>query len=213
MGVEYVQHMGSDQMIADAARVSTHTDGEGRPHEGLVRRLWEDGHTSPFEHTALTVRVEVPIFVAREWMRHRTQSFNEVSGRYSELEPVFYLPGDERPLVQVGKAMDYRRGPGSFEQRELVTQPNHTTVAYTAWWNYREMLDAGIAREVARNILPVSLYTSFYATANLNNWLRFLTLRTDQTALYEIREAAVKVEQIIADLWPVAHDAWSESKI
>ncbi|WP_029090073.1 FAD-dependent thymidylate synthase [Brevibacterium album] len=207
MGVSYVHHMGSDQMIADAARVSTRTDGEERPHEALVRRLWTDGHTSPFEHTALTVRAEVPIFVAREWMRHRTQAFNEVSGRYSELEPVFYLPGDDRPLVQSGKAMDYRREAGDADQADR-TDAAHSLRAIESWRWYQVLLNNGIAREVARNVLPVSLYTSFYATANLNNWLKFLTLRTDETALYEIREAASQVEAIIADLWPVTYGAW-----
>ena len=112
MRVEYVDHMGDDRRIAQAARVSVGNDRSDRPHEGLVRRLWADQHTSTFEHNVLTVMVDVPIFVAREWHRHRTFAYNEISARYSEVAPVFYVPGEDRPLVQTGKAMDYRREPG-----------------------------------------------------------------------------------------------------
>ena len=206
MRVEYVDHMGDDKRIAQAARVSTGNDQSDRPHEGLVKRLWRDQHTSTFEHNVLTVRVEVPIFVAREWMRHRTQAFNEISGRYTEMKPVFYRPGVERPLVQVGKAMDYRRVVGSVAQDELSGEA-HRAVAEYAWGYYQHMLERGIAREVARNVLPSSLFTQFYATANLRNWLHFVELRTDETALWEIRQAAFMVEGIIAGLWPVAHGA------
>lgn len=209
MRVAYVDHMGNDKRIAQAARVSTGNDQSDRPHEGLVKRLWQDQHTSTFEHNTLTVRVEVPIFVAREWMRHRTQAFNEISGRYSEMEPIFYVPGEDRPLVQTGKAMDYRREAGSRDQSH-ATSHLHGAIAWRAWGAYQEMLEQGIAREVARNVLPVSLYTRFYATANLRNWLHFVELRTDETALWEIRQAALMVEGLISGLWPVAHGAYRD---
>ena len=207
--VTYIDSMGDDRRIAQAARVSTGNDQSDRPHEGLVKRLWRDQHTSTFEHNTLTVRVEVPIFVAREWMRHRTQAFNEISGRYSEMEPVFYVPGEDRPLVQTGKAMDYRREAGD-EIQARATSDLHRSVARRAWSYYQSMLDAGVAREVARNVLPVSLYTQFYATANLRNWLHFVELRTDETALWEIRQAALMVEGLISGLWPVAHGAYRD---
>ena len=210
MGVEYVSHMGDDKRIAQAARVSTGNDDSERPHEGLVRRLWADGHTSTFEHNTLTVMVEVPIFVAREWMRHRTFAFNEISARYSEMEPVFYVPGEDRPLVQTGKAMDYRREKGDKVQ-EAFTADMHGAVARGAWGAYQEMLEQGVAREVARNVLPVSLYTRFYATANLRNWLHFIALRTDPTALWEIREAACQVADLIQEKWPTAWAAYKET--
>lgn len=210
MRVEYIDHMGDDKRIAQAARVSTGTDQSDRPHEGLVKRLWRDQHTSTFEHNTLTVRVEVPIFVAREWMRHRTQSFNEISARYSEMKPVFYVHGEDRPLVQSGKAMDYRREPGDESQSRL-TAGLHKWSATAVWAFYEAMLEHGIAREVARNVLPVSLYTRFYATANLLNWFRFLTLRTDPTALHEIRDAATQVEAIIQQHWPTAWAAYNEA--
>lgn len=209
MRVAYVDHMGNDKRIAQAARVSTGNDQSDRPHEGLVKRLWQDQHTSTFEHNTLTVRVEVPIFVAREWMRHRTQAFNEISGRYSEMEPVFYVPGEDRPLVQVGKAMDYRREAGSPILRAVADRLMRIA-GKGAWRLYEYMLRKGVAREVARNVLPVSLYTRFYATANLRNWLHFIALRTDPTALWEIRQAALMVEGLISGLWPVAHGAYRD---
>ena len=207
--VTYIDSMGDDKRIAQAARVSTGNDQSDRPHEGLVKRLWRDQHTSTFEHCTLTVMVEVPIFVAREWMRHRTFAFNEISARYSEMEPVFYVPGEDRPMVQTGKAMDYRREPGDKHQRARSSAA-HRMMAEDAWDDYQDMLEFGIAREVARNVLPVSLYTRFYATANLRNWLHFIALRTDPTALWEIREAAKQVVDIIADHWPTAWEAYFE---
>ena len=209
MRVAYVDHMGNDKRIAQAARVSTGNDQSDRPHEGLVKRLWQDQHTSTFEHNTLTVRAEVPIFVAREWMRHRTQAFNEISGRYSEMEPIFYVPGEDRPLVQTGKAMDYRREAGSPILR-AVTDRLMRIAGKGAWRLYEYLLRKGVAREVARNVLPVSLYTRFYATANLRNWLHFVELRTDPTALWEIRQAALMVEGLISGLWPVAHGAYRD---
>ena len=210
MRAEYVDHLGDDRRIAQAARVSVGNDGSDRPHEGLVRRLWADQHTSTFEHNVLTVMVDVPIFVAREWHRHRTFAYNEISARYSEVAPVFYVPGEDRPLVQTGKAMDYRREPGDDLQARAASDL-HGSVARRAWVAYQSMLEAGIAREVARNVLPVSMYTRFYATANLRNWMHFIALRTDETALWEIRDAARQVEAIIAVLWPVAQGAFAES--
>ena len=210
MRIEYVDHMGDDKRIAQAARVSVGNDQSDRPHEGLVKRLWQDQHTSTFEHNVLTVMAEVPIFVAREWHRHRTFAYNEISARYSEVAPVFYVPCEDRPLVQTGKAMDYRREPGGEHQQKRVTAA-HRMMAEDAWDDYQSMLEAGIAREVARNVLPVSMYTRFYATANLRNWMHFIDLRTDETALWEIRDAARQVEAIIAELWPVAHGAFAES--
>ena len=210
MRVTYIDSMGDDKRIAQAARVSTGNDDSDRPYEGLVRRLWSDGHTSPFEHNTLTVMVEVPIFVAREWMRSRTQSYSEISARYTEMGPVFYTPGEDRPLVQVGKAMDYRREAGDMGQKAQASSA-HRTVAEDAWFDYQYMIDAGIAREVARNVLPVSLYTRFYATANLRNWLAFIKLRTDPTALHEIQDAACQVADLIQEKWPTAWAAYEET--
>ena len=118
MQVDYIHHMGDDLTVVNSARVSMgthHTELTDRD-KGLIRRLIRDRHVSTLEHCALTVRVEVPIFVAREWMRHSSQSFNEISGRYAELEPVFYIPNQNRPIVQTGKPMDYKREMGNERQ-------------------------------------------------------------------------------------------------
>lgn len=211
MQVDYIHHMGDDLTVVNSARVSmgTHHEELTARDQGLIRRLIRDRHVSTLEHCALTVRVEVPIFVAREWMRHSSQSFNEISGRYAELEPVFYIPNQNRPIVQTGKPMDYRREAGSELQCDRAV--SHHRVAASEGWNaYRELLSYGIAREVARNVLPVGLYTRFYATANLRSWLSFLDQRTDETALHEIREAAHKVQQILEQHYPETMQAWKE---
>ena len=211
MQVDYVHHMGDDLTVVNSARVSMgnhHTELTDRD-KGLIRRLIRDRHVSTLEHCALTVRVEVPIFVAREWMRHSSQSFNEISGRYAEFEPVFYTPDDDRPIVQAGKPMDYQRELGTItqHQRVAVDVAHATTVAYES---YKSMLAEGVAKEVARNVLPVNLYTKFYATANLRSWLSFLDQRTHETALHEIREAAHKVQQILEQHYPETMQAWKE---
>ena len=211
MRVEYVDSMGDDKRIAQAARVSTGNDDSDRPYEGLVRRLWSDQHTSTFEHNTLTVMAEVPIFVAREWMRSRTFAYNEISARYTEMEPVFYIPSEDRPLVQTGKAMDYRREAGDSGQFNR-THAAHCLQASAAWDWYQSMIEEGIAREVARNVLPVSLYTRFYATANLRNWLHFIKLRADPTALHEIQDAARQVADLIQEKWPTAWAAYEETQ-
>ena len=210
MSVELVDYMGSDERIARAARVSSGADTSA-PYEGLVRKLIQSDppHTSPFEHCVLTVRVEVPKRVAWEWMRHRTQSFSELSTRYAEMDPVFFAPPKDRPIMQVGKPMDYRRNLADPETYRRVTRDRIALAEY-AMGLYREQLDQGVAREVAAEVFPSYFYTAFYATANLNNWFKFLYLRTDPTALWEIQEAGAKVEEIIAKLWPVAYGAWKD---
>lgn len=213
MEVEHVHHMGNDLTVVNSARVSMgnhHTELTERD-KGLIRRLIRDRHMSTLEHCALTVRVEVPIFVAREWMRHSSQSFNEISGRYAELDPVFYIPNLSRPSIQTGKPMDYQREHGTEEQHQRM-HSHYMTAITIAYERYKSMLADGIAKEVARNVLPVGTYTKFYATANLRSWLSFLDQRTDKTALHEIREAANKVQHILEQHYPETMQAWKETK-
>lgn len=213
MHVELVDQMGDDLSVVRAARVSTGTDKriepEGAP-EALIRFLMSNRHASPFEHVTATFRMEVPIFVAREWMRHRTQSFNEESGRYRELEPHFYQPSYEhRPVKQMGKPGAYDLRHGHHEQRKTVRKC--TEQAYRmAWDEYCIMLEEGIAREVARMVLPVGIYTSFYATANLRNWFNFLALRTEGQAMFEIRQAAQMIEVELEKVAPISLACWQE---
>lgn len=213
MNVEYVDHMGTDLTIVNAARVSLGRRSEelNDADRGLIRYLMREKHASPFEHCSLTVLVDAPIAVAREWMRHRTQSYNEFSTRYSEVkEPQFYVPSGWDMRTQVGKPGAYTYVPmpldASVDAMQVMSE------AYTAAEDaYTALLDLGVAREVARNVLPLGMHTTFYATANLRNWLNFLHLRLSGTALREIRVLADKVDNMIAQRWPETHNAWCEN--
>jgi thymidylate synthase (FAD) len=216
MTVDLIKTDIDDETVLHAARVSTKgelgtaVDWNERDH-GLLRYLMREQHMSPFEHGSVTFFIHCPIFVAREFMRHRTWSFNEESGRYRQLEPVFYLPNAGRPLVQEGKVGHYTFAPGT-EQQYLSVEHNLQRV-YTASYNaYNRLLEEGIAREVARAVLPVGIYTSFYATAKLRNVLEFLNLRLAENALFEIRDVAHQIQQhmkIIASRTMIAWEDFS----
>lgn len=184
---------------------------------GLINFLYRERHMSPFEHGSFTFYIDTPIFVAREFMRHRTWSYNETSGRYKELAPRFYLIGDERPVTQKGKVGAYRFEEGTSEQYGNIYA--NTTLSYSnAWQAYQNMLNAGVAKEVARNVLPVGTMTSFYATANPRNVMQFLLLRNDDNALYEIREVAKVIEEKFAEAMPLTYAAykkydWRDEKV
>lgn len=213
----------SDEDVCRAAWVSNFGDdarqrlAEPGRQEGLINFLMRERHNSCFEHGSLTFFVDTPIFVAREFMRHRTFSYNETSGRYKELEPRFYLIDSERPVVQKGKVGAYRFDGGSDEQYGLTFA--NTTLAYAhAWQAYQNMLDAGVAREVARNVLPVGTMTQFYVTGNPRNWMQFFLLRNDPNALHEIREVAKAIEAEFARQMPYTYDAfkkydWRDEKV
>ncbi|WP_425543589.1 FAD-dependent thymidylate synthase [Streptomyces luteireticuli] len=183
--VELVKHSAADSDVLWAARVST--AGEQSLEEitkdperskGLINFLMRDRHGSPFEHNSMTFFINAPIFVFREFMRHRVGwSYNEESGRYRELQPVFYVPGKDRKLVQEGRPGKYVFVEGTDEQHETTSRAMEKSYrdAYAA---YQEMLDAGVAREVARSVLPVGLFSSMYATCNARSLMHFLNLRT-----------------------------------
>lgn len=216
--VDLIDYMGSDRSIILAARVSVvgieDQDYDDEEYAGLINYLVKYRHGTPFEHNSVTLRVSAPIFVFREWHRHRVQSFNEQSGRYSQLEPVFHVPAADRPLVNAGTSARPKMVPGDSEQYER--QASRMKKAYElAYWAYEEALEDGVAKEVAREVLPVAIYSSMYATANLRAWFSFLSLRVfsqDATFVsypqYEIEQAARKVEDIIAELFPIAYSAF-----
>lgn len=217
ISVEYIQHMGDDEIIAKAARVSTGKDQENHQKKaGLINYLAREGHTSPFEHTALTVRIEAPIFVAREAMRHRTFSFNEISGRYAKLKPEFYVPGEARPLINKGSGahpdLVHPACDEEYSEEYLGTHGSHNLLYHEAWEWYLTMLENGIATEVARNVLPVGTYTAWYMTGNLHAWFKFLELRDGSKGhpQYEIVQLAQQVWPIIEEYWPIAASAWKE---
>lgn len=175
--------------------------------EGLINFLYGNKHMSPFEHNWMTFYIETPIFVAREFMRHRTWSYNEMSGRYTELPGRMWMIDDERPIVQSGKIGAYKFVQGTPEQYGLVYA--ETSLSYIqAWQSYNNMLNGGIAKEVARNVLPVGTMTQFYASANVRNIMQFLVLRNDEHALQEIRDVAVEIEMQFAKAMPKTYKAF-----
>ncbi|MTA05729.1 MAG: FAD-dependent thymidylate synthase, partial [Actinobacteria bacterium] len=183
--VELVRSTANDRDVLFAARVSTqgeqslegNADDATDRDKGLINYLMRDRHGSPFEHNSMTFYVQAPIFVFREFMRHRIASYNEESGRYRELRPVFYVPGADRNLVQVGKTGSYEFTPGTPEQTQLV-DTEVRAVCTEAYASYQRMLEAGVAREVARMVLPVTIYSSMYVTMNARSLMNFLSLRT-----------------------------------
>jgi thymidylate synthase (FAD) len=184
MRVLLADHMGDDITVCTTARVEdpgvlatrfTTLRLEDRD-KGLLRMLMRDRHGTPWEAVVFRFYIEAPIFVAREALRHRIASVNETSARYRELEPVFYAPEPGRNLVQTGKPGAYRFEGGTTGQRLLVDDMVRTQSA-SAYQAYQMMLTSGVAREVARTVLPVNIYTSWYVTINLRSLLNFLSLR------------------------------------
>jgi thymidylate synthase (FAD) len=215
--VELVRSSASDSDVLFAARVSTQGEQSLGGNEAdatdrdkvLINYLMRDRHGSPFEHNSMTFYVHAPIFVFREFMRHRIASYNEESGRYRELRPVFYVPGPDRNLVQIGKTGHYEFVPGTPEQTELVDREVRA-VCEEAYASYQRMLEAGVAREVARMVLPVTIYSSMYVTMNARSLMNFLSLRTMREGTHfpsfpqrEIEMVAEKMENFWVDLMPM----------
>jgi thymidylate synthase (FAD) len=221
--VELVKHTAGDSDVLWAARVSTageqsleelHKDPERS--KGLINYLMRDRHGSPFEHNSMTFFISAPIFVFREFMRHRVGwSYNEESGRYRELQPVFYVPGQDRKLVQEGRPGKYVFIDGSPEQHKVVSEAMIDSYR-RSYETYQEMLAAGIAREVARAVLPVGLFSSMYATCNARSLMHFLGLRTQHELAKvesfpqrEIEMVGEKMEQHWAKLMPLTYAAFN----
>jgi thymidylate synthase (FAD) len=215
--VELVEVAGSDEMIARAARVSTLNDLGDFMHDKdkLINFLMKNRHGSPFEHGMITFRIEAPIFVWREMMRHRIGvSYNEQSGRYAEMKGEFYIPNKRRPLVQVGKPGAYRFEPGDAEQFHRMDGQIYN-VCQAAWNAYQFLLNDGVAKEVARMCLPVNVYSAAYVTMNPRSLMHFLSLRTKVEGStfpsypqQEIQLVADRIESIFSGLFPFTHDAF-----
>jgi thymidylate synthase (FAD) len=224
MTVELVKSSASDADVIWAARVSTAGEttlekvGESSERDaGLINYLARERHGSPFEHTSMTFFVSAPIFVFREFMRHRIASYNEESGRYRELRPVFYIPNKDRKLVQVGKTGAYTFVDGTPEQLEITVNAIKET-CILAYENYQKILASGVAREVARAVLPVTLYSSMYVTMNARALMNFLSLRTSSPDSHfpsypqrEIEMVAEKMEKHFAELMPMTYGAFQKS--
>lgn len=224
MTVDLADVMGDDASVVAAARVSVVGTGaeafehvDAGEHEGLINYLMSHRHGTPFEHAVMKFRVEAPIFVYREWHRHRVWSYNEESGRYKQLDPVFHVPGPERPLVNVGTSARPQMAAGSPEQYQVLVQRMKETYE-NAYWAYEFSLRDGVAKEVAREVLPVGIYSTMYATANLRGIMSFLSLRTeDDNATYpskpqyEIAQAAKQVESHFKAMFPIVHGTWDKN--
>ncbi|PRY69708.1 thymidylate synthase (FAD) [Glaciihabitans tibetensis] len=225
--VELVRANASDSDVLFAARVSTQGEKtlegaqdanvDAERGKGLINYLMRDRHGSPFEHNSMTFYVQAPIFVFREFMRHRIASYNEESGRYRELNPTFYVPAPERNLLQVGKAGAYDFLPGTPEQFELVSGEVRRT-STEAYSSYQRMLDAGVAREVARIVLPLNIFSSMYVTMNARALMNFLSLRTKREGSHfpsfpqrEIEMVAEKMEAHFAELMPYTYEAFGKN--
>jgi len=218
MTVELVQSMGDDASVVKAARVST--GGSTTTPEkdaGLINYLMRDRHGTPFEHNAFTFYVEAPIFVFREFMRHRVASYNEESGRYKELAPVFYIPSEDRKLIQVGKPGAYTFEEGTYDQKKIVPA-DIKMAAKEAYAAYQRMLEKGVAREVARSVLPVGLYSSMFVTMNARTLMNFLSLRTMREGTMfpsfpqrEIEMCAEKMEDFFAEVMPVTYATFNKN--
>lgn len=221
---------GSDELIIEAARMSTNKGFQGWGgacpcqdlrftrelpcercqgtdrivgDEKLLRYLWTHGHTTPFEMAGATFEVYAPIFVVREWMRHRTQSYNEMSGRYTELPDDYYMPSKERLMAAKQSSANRQGSDTGFDEVEALNTYWDLAHCYIeARKRYEMMLERGVSREIARLCLPVSQYSRFRASANLWNWLRFLQLRLDKGAQWEIQQYAVAAENLLRDAFP-----------
>ena len=207
--VNLVSHMGDDRTIVNAARVSFNKQVSelSEKDEKLIKYLYTNKHTSPFEHVTFTFEVKCPLFVARQWMRHRTWSYNEISRRYTDENIEFYIPthlrkqADSDRQASTDETLRMIRGVQGYplEYVDFVLDE----VSHYAERMYYRLLEDGVAREQARMVLPQSMYTTFYATVNLHNLFHFLRLRNSEHAQYEIRLYADALEQLIREVVPI----------
>jgi thymidylate synthase (FAD) len=201
--------MADDLSVVNGARVSfarrkTEMDNSD---EGLIRFLMRDRHGSPFEHNAFRFHIRCPIFVAREWFRHRIGSFNEFSMRYAKATDDFYVPEATDVRSQVGKPGAYSFEPVSDELADQAREEIQA-VYDQAFATYERLVEAGVARELARAVMPVGAYTQFYWTVNARALMNFVSLRNSEFAQLEIRRYAEAVEEFLARQMPVTHAAF-----
>jgi thymidylate synthase (FAD) len=223
--VEYVQHMGSDLTVVNAARISFNTEKSELDEKDLklIKYLADHNHTSTFEHNVITLKFTVPLFVRAQHHRHRTASYNEISNRYLDrTDPrhaaQFYEPTafrtqhkTNRQASNVDDMIDpmIKNQLGSAWERASTSVKNHNEASMHL---YNALLSEGVCKEQARAVLPQSLYTTYIATMSLRNALHFCSLRMHEGAQWEIQKVAEAVYQIMSDLWPVAVKSWFEAQ-
>ena len=207
--VRLVDSMGSDLSVARAARVSYDAAwraGEDQGSDGkLLRYLWKNKHTTPFEAVVFTFEIKAPIFVLRQWHRHRTWSYNELSARYRELPEEFYVPKPEHVGTQ---SKDNKQVRDMVDTQDMLVPSMIDASCRAACEAYRTLLDHNVPREIARSVLPVATYSHMFATVDLLNLLKFLTLRCDAHAQYEIRVYADAMRELARPIVPTCVGAW-----
>lgn len=211
--VRLVDHMGSDLSVVRAARVSYDAAWRAGEDQGsdarLINYLWRNQHTTPFESVTFTFEVKAPIFVLRQWHRHRTWTFNELSARYRELPIEFYVP---RPEYIGTQSKDNKQGRsiGADESRDMLIPSMMDHACSAAFEAYRTFLEQGVPRELARSVLPLATYSHMFATVNLLNLFKFLSLRCDPHAQFEIRVYAEALRTLIEPIVPICVAAWKK---
>ncbi len=207
--VQLVDYMGNDQRIIDAARVSTGKKSilTGKDKD-LVDYLWRNQHGTPFEKVVFEFYIQTPIFIARQWFRHRIGSFNEMSGRYRKLKPIFFMP----EVLRLQNTEGNKQGSNGVLASVLVRsfEGSMQLNIKDSWHLYEEMLANGIANEQARLVLPVTIMTEFYWTVNLRSLFNFLSLRLDSHAQPEIQQPAREVASLVKPLVPWAWEAFEK---
>ena len=220
--VELVQFMGEDITIVNSARVSfgVHKEELDAKDEKLIHYLMKHRHTSTLEHNVATFRIKVPLFIRSQHHRHRTWSYNEISRRYTDINLQFYEPSsfrtqhksnrqasnlEENINPTISKKVDYSSIPLITTSSDAIKNHHKDSVEL-----FDKLIDAGVCREQARGVLPQNLYTEYYATANLNNILKFVGLRTHEGAQWEIQVLANNMLKIIEELWPVAVKSYQD---
>lgn len=213
--LQLLKYCADDLDVVNAAKVSMHkySDTFGEHESNLIRFLHENDHGSPFEHNYFKFRVRAPISVAREWVRHRIGiAWNEESGRYVELRPNFYVPGSEQMRGQVGK-------PGSYTFDRITDEKDlrdfkimYEDIYEECYNTYRTLIGGGVAKELARLVLPVGIYTEWIWSCNARSLMAFLTLRNAPDAQEEIRMYAEQLENIFNDIMPVTSKYFRENR-
>lgn len=208
--VMVLDYMGNDEAITQAARLSYQKGTRSaRDDESLIRYLMRHRHTSPFEMCEIKLHIKCPIFVARQWIRHRTASVNEMSARYSVLDNEFYIPETEQ--IQPQSASNNQGREGEFGHgTKWSMQEALSDNAEAAYEAYQDLLEDNLTRELARTVLPVNFYTQFIWKINLHNLLHFLNLRLDTHAQWEIRQYAEEIANMVQDWVPMTWKAFED---
>ena len=208
--VRYVDHLGTDMRIVEAARVSYQSPSKGEEADKkLLHYLYKNRHTSPFEQCNVTFNIKFPIFLMRQFVRHRTFRLNEWSGRYSELADEFFIPAEWRVQKKDGN----RQGSEAGKSLNQGACTQVAKIAYECAYDaYRTLLAEGVAKELARGVLPVGIYTEIYVNCDLHNLLHFTRLREDGHAQKEMQDVAVAMKTIAAELFPWTFEAYEKFK-